>query len=487
MKRRLLATLTSPPRRRRALARDCGPRPGRLRGADPEPQRAAADVLVRDRRLLAPAHRGSLQPGPRPRPDPGGHAALPRALRRSRRPDPHRRRHAPARRPGRRQPRRLRAREVAPEPPRQRRARLGGPGVPIATTSQDARTPSRSPGCGARSSRRSASSPPAAWAAAGAWACSPTAATASTATAATPPIASPSSLRSSATPSGSPTTSRPPASFGLRPAGIRGLDASPDDDVRSVTFVMLRWLTEESRQRRLRADRLTLEYGAYVSYRWQDRDVPADYLPVDAGPDAPDGPAATMARGYRALALDGWARFASPWVRLEVEAALSSPSSSRRRVIPGVLLREPVRSRQLGAALQSEFGPCDGRLLGWPRRRLRERRPRAGLRRLRERHRRRPARRRPRRHAGRPAARRPRRQLPLPPRLPHRSHPLPRDPRHRDRRLYLRPHARYALFAFAPGQLRAQLAGVSSFVVEPTRRRAARRRSASRSTRPCAT
>ena len=204
--------------------------------------------------------------------------------------------------------------------------------------------------------------------------------------------------------------------------------------MRSVTFMMLRWLTEDSRRRRLIAGRTTIEYGAYASVRWQDRDVPADYLPVDAGPDAPDGPRASMDRGYRAAALDGWLRLESPWVRVEAETALLLAEVEQASLIPGVLLPDPVRSRQLGAAMVSEVGPSDGRLLGGLDAGYASGDPAPGFGAFVSATGAAP-------RAGDldgiqaiPRQRLARRQLPLPPRLPHRSHPLPPDHRHRHRR-----------------------------------------------------
>ena len=57
-------------------------------------------------------------------------------------------------------------------------------------------------------------------------------------------------------------------------------------------------------------------------------------------------------------------------------------------------------------------------------------------------------------------------QLPLPPRLPHRPHPLPRDHRHRHRRrLPAAARARRRAGAVGPGVLRRSVAGIASWAV----------------------
>src|SRR5205085_5079902 len=102
---------------------------------------------------------------------------------------------------------------------------------------------------------------------------------------------------------------------------------------------LLRWRDEPSRERRRRAGKGTVEYGAYGAWRWQSDDVPAAYMPV-AQPANPAG-APTIMRGYRAGAVDGWARITLPWLRLEMEAAWLTATVDQPSLIPGVLLHEP--------------------------------------------------------------------------------------------------------------------------------------------------
>src|SRR5262249_32932084 len=65
-----------------------------------------------------------------------------------------------------------------------------------------------------------------------------------------------------------------------RATGQRAVDITPTDDVRTINFAMMHVHSDEARARRHGAGRLTVEYGAFVSYRWQDSDVPASYLPT---------------------------------------------------------------------------------------------------------------------------------------------------------------------------------------------------------------
>jgi len=135
----------------------------------------------------------------------------------------------------------------------------------------------------------------------------------------------------------------------------RSVDLDPWDDVRTVTVAVLNFHTDVALRRRARADRVSFEYGAYVSHRWQNRDVPAHYLPV-ASPVTLDS-AQVVRRDFSATAVDVWSRLTLPFGRVELEAAYLGARIGQASLIPGVELRDTFRSRQLGVALQSEFGP----------------------------------------------------------------------------------------------------------------------------------
>jgi len=250
----------------------------------------------------------------------------------------------------------------------------------------------------------------------------------------------------------------------------RSIDLDRADDVRSLTFATLSWRSERSRLRRRRAGKTSFEWGAYLSYRWQDRDVPASYLPVAQParpPGAAAGSAASMARGYRAAAIDGWARLTLPRLRVEAEAALLWASVDQPSLIPGVLLAGPVRSRQIGAALESEYGAPAARVAAGLDAGYASGDPAPGFGAFPQ-----------------PGAAAPRpgdldgAQASPPGDLSvdnFRFHPDYRIDRILFREIigavtdavYLRPHARATVFAGPPGRLDAQLAAVASWAVEP--------------------
>jgi uncharacterized protein (TIGR04551 family) len=142
--------------------------------------------------------------------------------------------------------------------------------------------------------------------------------------------------------------------FTQRKIPSRVVDVDPTDDVRTVTFAFLRYRDDLARERRRKAGKGTVEYGAYVSHRWQKNDVPSTYLPT-ATP-VPLTAQQVMNRGYTATAVDAWLRLTFPRFRLELEAAALIANVEQGSLIPGVLLRQAVGSRQFGAALETEVG-----------------------------------------------------------------------------------------------------------------------------------
>lgn len=123
-------------------------------------------------------------------------------------------------------------------------------------------------------------------------------------------------------------------------AALDGVDRRDDRAVfgrsvpaRTATFAVMNWRDDFTRARRAGAGKTTIEYGALLTHRW-----------------------AEDARDVRAAGADGWLRVTFPAARLEAEAALLLATIAQPSAIPGFELRDPVLSRQAGAALQSEIG-----------------------------------------------------------------------------------------------------------------------------------
>lgn len=144
-----------------------------------------------------------------------------------------------------------------------------------------------------------------------------------------------------------------------RPAGERTLDLDPSDDVRGITFASLRWHSPSDLDRRVSAGRTVFDYGLYGSYRWQENDVPAWYLPTSQ-PVAIDGEQ-VIRRNLSAFASDVWMRVVGPWGRVEAEAAIITSTIEQASLIPGVVLPESVEALQYGGAIETSFGPHGGR------------------------------------------------------------------------------------------------------------------------------
>jgi uncharacterized protein (TIGR04551 family) len=150
--------------------------------------------------------------------------------------------------------------------------------------------------------------------------------------------------------------------FKTRRDGIRVVDVDPADDVHTLSFAVLKYRDDLARLRRQHAKKTTVDYGVLASHRWQTKDVPATYLPVShpVNIDAKQ----VMSRGYTATAIDAWLRLTLPRGRIEAEGALLLASIDQPSLIPGVLLRDPVKSRQIGIAIESELGLPEDTLAG---------------------------------------------------------------------------------------------------------------------------
>lgn len=146
--------------------------------------------------------------------------------------------------------------------------------------------------------------------------------------------------------------------LGQRATGTRAVDLTPTDDVSTVTLAALQWLGDAARKRRHVAGRTSTEYGAYLSYRWQQGDTPTSYLPTST----PVGltAAQVVPRGLNAIAADVWLRIEQRAFRVEFEGALLYSSIESTSLIPGVLLRDSVTGTQFGGALETDFLPRDG-------------------------------------------------------------------------------------------------------------------------------
>lgn len=145
-------------------------------------------------------------------------------------------------------------------------------------------------------------------------------------------------------------------------AGRRAIDIEPSANVHTVTFAAMKHRSDWALERRRRAGKSTFDYGTYFTRRWQKDDVPATYLPT-AQP-VPIDSAQVMSRGYTATGIDLWLRFVAPWARMEFEGAWLTAKVDQPSLIPGVLLRDPATSNQLGLAFESHFGAPDAALGG---------------------------------------------------------------------------------------------------------------------------
>ena len=139
-----------------------------------------------------------------------------------------------------------------------------------------------------------------------------------------------------------------------RKGGSGVVDLDPADNVWTATVAVLRYHDALAHARRKRAGKLTVDFGGYLSHRWQDKDVPATYAPLAVTPAL--DVRQVMARGFTATAVDSWLRVTHPLFEVEAEAAYLAGGYDQASLVPGVLLAERITAEQWGFAVQSRFG-----------------------------------------------------------------------------------------------------------------------------------
>ena len=135
--------------------------------------------------------------------------------------------------------------------------------------------------------------------------------------------------------------------------GGSSVSLEPSDRAAGPTLAILKVHAPATLARRADAGLTSVEYGAYITRRTQDRDVPASYLPT-AG-DSMFTENDLVARGFSTTLTGGWLRISGARFRVEGELVYARANLAQPSLIPGAEITTPVTSRQLGAALQSEL------------------------------------------------------------------------------------------------------------------------------------
>jgi len=143
----------------------------------------------------------------------------------------------------------------------------------------------------------------------------------------------------------------------LRRDGVRSVALEPTSAVKSLTFAFMHWSDEATRKRRTAFGRQVFDYGAYVSWRTQARDVPSTYVPFSTPPRM--SALQVVSRGWTAVAADAWLRHEGKHHRVELEIAHLRASIDDASLLPGVSLARPVQSAQTGAVLEAQLRTDD--------------------------------------------------------------------------------------------------------------------------------
>lgn len=126
------------------------------------------------------------------------------------------------------------------------------------------------------------------------------------------------------------------------------IDLDPSDDVHTLSVALLKHLDHDAVKRRERAGKPAFRYGAYLTWRRQEMDVPGYWL---GGLEEQDGTLdedALVERGFQAMAGDLFFDVLAPRWGLQLEAAHVRGSVADLSLIEGVVADE-VSMTQTGA------------------------------------------------------------------------------------------------------------------------------------------
>jgi len=143
--------------------------------------------------------------------------------------------------------------------------------------------------------------------------------------------------------------------------GGHAISLESTDSATGLTFAVLKMHAPATLARRSDAGLTSIEYGAYLTTRAQDNDVPSSYLPA-AMPIETFTSADLVARGFSALNYGGWLRLSRHGMRLEAELVRATAEIDNPSLIPGAEISTQVTSKQLGFAAQSDIDVGPARL-----------------------------------------------------------------------------------------------------------------------------
>lgn len=139
------------------------------------------------------------------------------------------------------------------------------------------------------------------------------------------------------------------------PAG-QAWDLTDADDVSTLSLAVLRFHPPEVLRMKLRADRVVVNYGAYVTWRRQSEELPTYALLGLAGEDRDYSADELVTRDASYLGTDLWLRVSLQRLRFELEAAYVHGRVGNATLLPGVGLPATTMD-QWGGVFQAEWQP----------------------------------------------------------------------------------------------------------------------------------
>ena len=132
------------------------------------------------------------------------------------------------------------------------------------------------------------------------------------------------------------------------------VDIEPSSSVRTLSFGILNWRDDATKKRRKKVKKSTFEYGFIYALRWQEKDIPAAYLPSDEEVEITSSQ--IMDRNLNASVFNLWLKLTHPYMHIEMEAAYVEAELGQLSLLPGLKIPQKVKSKQFGGVIESEFG-----------------------------------------------------------------------------------------------------------------------------------
>lgn len=148
-------------------------------------------------------------------------------------------------------------------------------------------------------------------------------------------------------------TNGPSSASSLNPDG-QPYDLTDYDDINTISFGFLKYFTPEILKIKLNAGKVVFNYGAFISYRWQEGEAPSYYILGIEGEDRNYKESEFVKRDAYFLLSDIWLRLNIKYFRFEFEGAYIHGRVANASMMPNIKM-PPIAFDQFGFSAQTQW------------------------------------------------------------------------------------------------------------------------------------